>query len=159
VQYLVREDRADVGLLYAPFDDLDGLAHEILHTENRVVIVPRRHRLAERASVRMSDLEGETLPCWKGLPGDEGTGPEVSDVVQMMHMISVGRMIAILPRSLVENTPPDLVCIPVSDAPPSHLVLAWNEHDQRPSVTSFVAAALRARRQDTEPNTGTIVHQ
>ncbi|MFF3568797.1 LysR family transcriptional regulator [Nocardia jiangxiensis] len=155
----LREDRADVGLLYAPFDDLDGLAHEILHTEDRVVIVPHRHRLADRASVRMSDLEGETLPCWKGLPGDEGTGPEVSDVVQMMHMISVGRMIAILPRSLVENTPPDLVCIPVSDAPPSHLVLARNEHDQRPSVMAFVAAALRARRHDTESSTGTPVRQ
>ncbi|WP_067666496.1 LysR family transcriptional regulator [Nocardia miyunensis] len=153
----LREDRADVGLLYAPFDDLDGLAHEILHTEDRVVIVPRHHRLAERASVRMSDLEGETLPCWKGLPGDEGTGPVVSDVVQMMHMISVDRMIAILPRSLVENIPPDLVCIPVSDAPPSHLVLAWNEHDHRPSVTSFVAAALRACRQDIRSSTENLV--
>ncbi|WP_067895872.1 LysR family transcriptional regulator [Nocardia vaccinii] len=155
----LREDRADVGLLYAPFDDTGGLAHEILHTEDRVVIVPRHHRLADRTSVHMSDLEGETLPYWKGLPGDEGTGPEVSDVVQMMHMISVDRMIAILPRSLVENTPADLVCIPVADAPPSHLVLAWNEHDHRPSVTSFVAATLRACGHSSQMHTEPLVRQ
>ncbi|MEV5710926.1 LysR substrate-binding domain-containing protein [Actinoallomurus sp. NPDC052274] len=68
--------RADVGLLYVPFDDLDGLAHETLHTEDRVVILPAGHRLAGRASVRLSDLEGETLPRWKGVPGGDGTGPD-----------------------------------------------------------------------------------
>ena len=155
----LREDRADVGLLYAPFDDLSGLAHAILRTEGRVVVVPRHHRLGGRTSVRMSDLDGETLPYWKGLPGEEGTGPEVSDVVQMMHMISVNRMIAILPRSLVESTPADLVRIPVSDAPPSHLVLAWNELDHRPSVESFVAAALEACRDESRLRTETVVYQ
>ncbi|MFD8364076.1 LysR family transcriptional regulator [Streptomyces hygroscopicus] len=140
----LRDGRADVGLLYAPFDDLDGLAHETLHAEDRVVIVPSGHRLAGHASVRMSDLEGETLPCWKGVPGSDGTGPEVADVVQMLHMIKVNRMIAVLPRSLVEPVPAGLVCVPVTDAPPSRLVLAWNEEDRRPLVASFVTAALGA---------------
>ncbi|WP_328375407.1 LysR family transcriptional regulator [Streptomyces sp. NBC_00440] len=132
--------RADVGLLYVPFDDLDGLAHETLRTEDRVVIVPSGHRLAGRASVLMADLEGETLPRWKGIPGGDGTGPEVTDVVQMLHMITVGRMIGVLPRSLVEPVPAGLICVPVTDAPPSRLVLAWNEQDRRPLVASFVAA-------------------
>ncbi|GLV77158.1 LysR family transcriptional regulator [Streptomyces hygroscopicus] len=140
----LRDGRADVGLLYAPFDDLDGLAHETLHAEDRVVIVPSGHRLAGHASVRMSDLEGETLPCWKGVPGSDGTGPEVADVVQMLHMIKVHRMIAVLPRSLVEPVPAGLVRVPVTDAPPSRLVLAWNEEDRRPLVASFVTAALGA---------------
>ncbi|WP_079318409.1 LysR family transcriptional regulator [Microbispora sp. GKU 823] len=144
----LRDGRADVGLLYAPFDDLDGLAHETLHTEDRVVIVPAGHRLAGHTSVRMSDLEGETLPRWKGLPGGDGTGPEVADVVQMLQMITVGRMIGVLPRSLVEPAPADLVCVPVADAPPSRLVLAWIERDRRPLVASFVAAALRWRRDN-----------
>ncbi|MBB2740723.1 UNVERIFIED_ORG: DNA-binding transcriptional LysR family regulator [Microbispora rosea subsp. rosea] len=145
----LRDGRADVGLLYAPFDDLDGLAHETLHTEDRVVIVPAGHRLAGRTSVRMSDLEGETLPRWKGIPGGDGTGPEVADVVQMLQMITVGRMIGVLPRSLVEPVPAGLVCVPVADAPPSRLVLAWIEQDRRPLVASFVAAALRSRRDKT----------
>ncbi|MFD7662560.1 LysR family transcriptional regulator [Streptomyces sp. NPDC059788] len=141
----LRDGRADVGLLYVPFDDLDGLDHETLHAEDRVVVVPSGHRLARRASVRRSDLEGETLPRWRGVPGGDGTGPEVADVIQLLHMITANRMIGVLPRSLVEPVPAGLVCVPVTDAPPSRLVLAWNEQDRRPMVASFVAAALRSR--------------
>lgn len=106
----------------------------------------RGHRLAGQAGVRMSDLEGETLPRGKGIPAGDGTGPEVADVVQMAHMIALGRMIAVLPRSLVEPAPAGLACVPVTDAPPSRLVLAWNEYDRRPLVASFVAAALASSR-------------
>jgi DNA-binding transcriptional LysR family regulator len=72
------------------------------------------------------------------------SGP--ADVVQMAHMIAFGRMIAVLPRSLVEPAPAGLVCVPVTDAPPSRLVLAWNQYDRRPLVASFVAAALASSR-------------
>ncbi len=150
----LRDGRADVGLLYAPFDDLYGLDHETLHTEDRVVILPSGHRLAGQADVRMSDLEGETLPRGKGIPTGEGTGPEVADAAQLFHLIALNRMIAVLPRSLVEPVPAGLACVPISDAPPSRLTLAWNSRDRRPLVASFVSAALAAsggarRRSDT----------
>jgi DNA-binding transcriptional LysR family regulator len=157
----LRDGRADVGLLYAPFDDLDGLAHETLHVEDRVAIVGSGHRLAGRTSVRMSDLDGEVLPRWKGIPSDgtspdekilprrkgkpDDAGPEIADVVQLLQLITVSRVIGVLPRSLVEPLPPGLVAVPIADAPPSRLVLAWNTHDRRPLVASFVAAALEAR--------------
>ncbi|MYR61754.1 LysR family transcriptional regulator [Streptomyces sp. SID625] len=141
----LRDGRADAGLLYAPFDPLDGLAHETLHTEDRVLVVPSGHRLAQRASVRTAELAKETLPRWKGVPGGDGTGPEVADVVQLFQMIAVGRTVGMLPRSLVVPAPDGLVFVPVADAPPSRLVLAWNERDRRPLVASFVAAALEAR--------------
>jgi DNA-binding transcriptional LysR family regulator len=64
----------------------------------------------------------------------------------MLQMITVGRMIGVLPRSLVEPLPAGLVCLPVTDAPPSRLVLAWVEQDRRPLVASFVTAALTLRR-------------
>ncbi|MGD0698413.1 MAG: LysR family transcriptional regulator [Trebonia sp.] len=160
----LRDGRADVGLLYAPFDDLDGLDHETLLVEDRVAILPSGHRLAGCASVRMSDLEGETLPRWKlprgkGIPGGDGTGPEVADVVQLLQMITVSRMIAVLPRSLVEPVGAGLVCVPVADAPPSRLVLAWNEQDRRPLVASFVAAALRQHETSAPPllSAGTVL--
>lgn len=153
------DGRADVGLLYVPLDDLNGLAHETLLTENRVAIVPAGHRLTGQASVRLADLAGETLPRWKGIPGGHagdqgiprgGAGPEVVDVIQMLQMIAVGQMIGVLPRSLVEPVPPGLVCLPVTDAPPSSLVLAWNEQDRRPLVASFVAAALTSLRAQVQ---------
>jgi len=147
----LREGRADVGLLYAPFDDLDGLDHETLYEEGRVAIVSSRHRLARHASVRLADLAGETLPRWPGVPGGDGTGPAVADVLQLTQLITVGRMIGVLPRSLIEPVPAGLVCVPVTDAPPSRLVLAWHEQDRRPLVASFVTAALRAAQSSARP--------
>ncbi|MEV8394865.1 MULTISPECIES: LysR substrate-binding domain-containing protein [unclassified Streptomyces] len=97
----------------------------------------------------MSDLEGEVLPRWQGVPGSDGTDPEIASVVQMLQLVAVGRMIGMLPRSLVEPVPAGLVCVPVADAPPSRLVLAWAEQDRRPLVASFVAAALRPLRDRT----------
>ncbi|MEV7802999.1 LysR family transcriptional regulator [Microbispora sp. NPDC088329] len=146
----LRDGRADVALLYAPFDDLTRLAYETLHVEDRVAILPTDHRLAARDELRLADLEGETLPRWKGVPGG-GTGPELVDVPQMIQMIALGRTIAILPRSLVEPVPPGLVCVPVADAPASRIVLAWAEPDRRPLVASFVAAALAAAGRRRRP--------
>jgi DNA-binding transcriptional LysR family regulator len=140
---LLRDGRADVALLYAPFDDLTGLDHETLLTEQRVALLPRGHRLAARKELRLADLEGETLPRWQGVSGG-GTGPEIADVSQMNILIKLGRTIAMLPRSLVEPVAPGLVCVPVADAVASRLVVAWSKLDRRPLVASFVGAALAA---------------
>ncbi|WP_406144535.1 LysR family transcriptional regulator [Streptomyces sp. NBC_01012] len=149
----LHDGRADVALLHTPFDDLTGLAYETLHVEGRVAILPCEHRLASRTELRLADLEHETLPRWKGV-SDGGTGPEIADVPQMIQMITLGRTIAMLPRSLVEPVPPGVVCVPVTDAPASHLVLAWPETDRRPLVASFVDAAVAAKeaRQDRGPD-------
>ncbi len=115
-----------------------------LHVEGRVAILPADHRLAGRSELRLADLAEETLPRWRGVPGEQWTGPEVADVTQMAHLVAAGRMVAVLPRSLVEPVPPGLVRVPVVDAPPNRLVLAWPQLDRRPLVAAFVAAAVRA---------------
>ncbi|GCD95893.1 LysR family transcriptional regulator [Embleya hyalina] len=145
----VRAGRADVALLYAPFDDMTGLDHEILLVEGRVAILPPDHRLATRSQVTLADLARETLPRWKGVrwtgaPEAAGQGPEVTDAAEALHMIRLGRTIAILPRSLAQPMHPDLVYRPVTDAPDSELVLAWSRDDRRRMVASFVAAAVEA---------------
>lgn len=144
----VRAGRADVALLYAPFDDMTGLDHETLAVEGRVAILPPGHRLASRAQVTLADLAQETLPRWKGVrwtgAPEAGQGPEVTDAAEALHMIRLGRTVAILPRSLAHPPHPDLVYRPVSDAPHSALVLAWAQDDRRRLVASFVAAAADA---------------
>ena len=112
----VRDGRADVALLYAPFDDLTGLEHETLFVEGRVAILPRGHRLASHGELRLADLENETLPRWTGVrwTGVRWTGvlrrprsgPEIADVPQMIQLILLGRTIAILPRSARRTRPP-----------------------------------------------------
>jgi hypothetical protein len=37
--------------------------------------------------------------------------------------------------------------VPVTDAPPSRLVLAWNSRDRRPLVALFVTSVLALRRE------------
>ncbi len=59
---MLRDGRADVGLLHSPQNDLSGLDAEELLTEQQVVALAERHPLARRASVRLADLDGETMP-------------------------------------------------------------------------------------------------
>ncbi|MDT0610874.1 LysR family transcriptional regulator [Streptomyces lancefieldiae] len=144
----VRDGRADVALLYAPFDDMTGLDHETLSVEGRVAILPPDHRLASRTELSLADLAQETLPRWKGVRwtgAPEGReGPTVTDAAEALQMIRLGRTIALLPRSLAQPMHPDLVYRPVTDAPNSELVLAWSHTDRRPLVAAFVAAAVEA---------------
>ncbi|MFC9062961.1 LysR family transcriptional regulator [Streptomyces sp. NPDC057074] len=144
----VRDGRADVALLYVPFDDMAGLDHETLMVEGRVAILPPDHRLASRSEITLADLAQETLPRWKGVrwtgAPEARPGPEVTDAVEAMQMIRLGRAVAILPRSLAQPMQPGLVHRPVIDAPNSELVLAWAQDDRRSLVASFVAAAVDA---------------
>ncbi|HWK91956.1 MAG TPA: LysR family transcriptional regulator [Luteimicrobium sp.] len=143
----LRDGRADVALLYAPFDDLAGLVTETLHTEDRVAILPADHPLASRDRIRAAELAGETFPRWRGVPGDQPEGPELADVAELVSLVRIGRVVAVLPRSLVAPAPPGTACVPVEDAEPSRIVVARNEHDDRESVLALVAAAARAARR------------
>ncbi|MET8554443.1 LysR family transcriptional regulator [Streptomyces sp. NPDC004959] len=140
----LRDGRADTGLLYAPFDDLGGLATETLHVEDRVAVLPENHRLAGRDSISLGDLSDEVFPRWPGVP-DGGSGPEISDAGELTALVRIGRVVAVLPRSLVTPAAPGIVCVPVPDAGPSRIVLARRGDDQREHVTALFAAASRRR--------------
>ncbi|GAA2580133.1 LysR family transcriptional regulator [Winogradskya consettensis] len=156
----VRDGRADVALLYKPFDDLTGLDHETLAVEGRVAILPPGHRLASRDELTLADLAQETFPRWKGVRwtgAPEGNeGPEVTDAAEVLQMIRLGRTVAILPRSLARPPHPDLVYRPVTDAPTSELVIAWAQEDSRLLVAAFITAATDAA---TEANKATEANE
>ena len=92
----------------------------------------------------MSDLQGETLPRWQGLDED-GDGPEVADAAQLAHLVALGRCVAVLPPSAISPTGPDIVCVPILDAEPTTIVLAWVETSASDSVLEFEHAAVEAR--------------
>jgi DNA-binding transcriptional LysR family regulator len=139
VDYL-HDGRADVALLYTPFDDLAGLKHATLYSEGRIAILPPDHRLASRSELRLADLKDEPVPRWKGVPNG-GTGPEIEDLTQLVQMVRLGRLAATLPLSLVEPIPSGVVCVPVTDAAQSQLVLAWWPDNPSPLIQPFVDAA------------------
>ncbi|MEX3646957.1 LysR family transcriptional regulator [Mycolicibacterium porcinum] len=147
IDYL-HDGRADVALLYVPFDDTSGLAYKTLLVEDRVAVLPADHRLAGHTCVRWEDLDGETFPHWRGMPG-VGTGPEVADVAQLFPLVAIGRLIAVLPRSLVSPVAPGVVLVPVEDAEASQIVIARSDRDERRTVATFIAAAATvAQRPD-----------
>ncbi|MEW2351166.1 LysR family transcriptional regulator [Streptomyces sp. NPDC006684] len=136
------DGRADAGLLYTPFDDLGGLTGETLHVEDRVAVLPENHRLAGRDSISLGDLRDEVFPRWAGVPGG-GSGPEIANASELTALVRIGRVVAVLPRSLVTPVAPGLVCIPVPDAGPSRIVIARRADDRREHVTLLIAAASR----------------
>ncbi|WP_055546611.1 LysR family transcriptional regulator [Streptomyces sp. NBRC 110028] len=148
---LLRDGRADVALLHTPHENIDRLEARTLVIEQRVAVLPDWHRLAGRASVRLVDLQGETLPRWHGLTADGATGPEVADMTQLAQLVALGRTIAVLPQSFAESLGPDLLRVPVLDAVPSTLVVAWPPAAPARHVEAFVRVArtVAARRHHT----------
>ena len=135
---LLREGRADAALLYAPPDELRGLATEPLLTEAPVAVLPRSHRLAQRASLHMADLAGENLH-------HKPTDPrEMKSISELMHLIALGRKVAVLPRVLTTPLRDDLTTVPMADVQPVVLLLAWPAHSTSPSVAALARAAAAA---------------
>jgi DNA-binding transcriptional LysR family regulator len=135
---MLREGQADAALLYAPPDELAGLDTEALLTEAPVAVLPASHPLARRASLQMADLAGETL---HQKPADPG---ELKSMSELMHLIALGRKVAVLPRVLTRPLRDDLVTVPVSDLPPVALLLAWPAHSTSRSVAALARAAAAA---------------
>ncbi|WP_144764970.1 LysR family transcriptional regulator [Curtobacterium sp. 9128] len=153
---LIQEGKADVGLLYVPFDDTTGLRTSTLLAEDRVAILPETHPLSERAEIDAAELDGELFPRWVGVPDDRLDAPEITDVAELIPLVHIGRVVAVLPRSLVTPTPPGITCVPVRDAETSSIVLAWRTDEQRTSVLAFVEAAIRATQQSAEPRASSV---
>lgn len=138
----LREGRADAALLYAPPDELRGLDTETLLAEAPVAVLPASHSLARRASLRMADLAGEHLH-------HKPTDPrEVKSLSELMHLIALGRKVAVLPRVLTTPLRDDLTTVPMEDLQPVGLLLAWPAHSTSPSVAALARAAAAATRSN-----------
>jgi DNA-binding transcriptional LysR family regulator len=139
---MLRDGHADAALLYAPPNELSGLDSETLLTETPVAVLPASHPLAQRVSLRMADLAGENL---HQKPADPGAMKSLSE---LMHLIALGRKIAVLPRVLTRPLRDDLVTVPVADLPPVDLLLAWPAHSTSLSVAALARAAAAVIRSN-----------
>ncbi|MEU7326714.1 LysR substrate-binding domain-containing protein [Streptomyces griseoviridis] len=128
-------------MLHRPRRNLTNLDTQDLLTEIQLLVMPSSHRLAGRTRVCLPDLVGEPLPRWPGASAGDSRGPQVHDLVQLLHLIALRRMVAVLPSSIRGQLRDDLVAVPVDDAEPTTLVLAWPEHATSPALAPFVRAA------------------
>jgi DNA-binding transcriptional LysR family regulator len=143
---MLREGQADAALLHAPPDELDGLDTETLLTEAPVAVLPASHPLARRASLQLADLAGENL---HRRPADPAAMKSISE---LMHLIALGRKVAVLPRVLTRPLRDDLAAVPVTDLPPVSLLLAWPARATSLPVAALARAAAASMRPGPAPS-------
>lgn len=134
---LLRDGRADAALLYSPAEDLSGLDTEPLLTEPLMAVLPAAHPLAARASLRTADLRDENV---HGRPGPS-TGPEAGSLTELLQLVALGQTVAMVPRFVTTPLRHDLASVPVTDAQPVTLLLAWPAHSTSPAIAALARAA------------------
>ncbi|HEX2904522.1 MAG TPA: LysR family transcriptional regulator [Jatrophihabitans sp.] len=141
---VLRAGQADVAIILEPFD-AGGLDTEPLLSEEQLLAVAVDHPLAGRARLELADVQAGQQQLDAGshiyYPMGEQR-PAFTDMVQLLRQIELGRMHALLPKSLAErNARPQLSWCPVQDAPPATFALAWPQGSRSRSVAAFVRAA------------------
>ncbi|NUS58558.1 MAG: LysR family substrate-binding domain-containing protein, partial [Streptomycetaceae bacterium] len=140
---MLRDGRADVGLLHHPQNDLSGLAVEELAVEPRVLALSVGHPLAARETLCLADLAGETMAQWPEA-AQPGAGPRIRDAGEIMQLVALGRAVALVTASAAQRPHAGVTYLPVRDAEPATLVVAWPENSRSPHVAAFVAACRTA---------------
>jgi DNA-binding transcriptional LysR family regulator len=59
-----------------------------------------------------------------------------------MQLVALGRTVAVVPASVRSQLRADLTCVPVADAAPTTLVLAWPEGRRSRALAAFVRTAV-----------------
>ncbi|WP_326619922.1 LysR family transcriptional regulator [Streptomyces decoyicus] len=152
----LREDRVDAAFVRPMFRS-EGIAVDVLTTEQRIVVVPAASALAAAAQegVRLADIID--LPYLRLPPHtprsftdylyfDEGTRRS-PDYARTPHdcltSVAAGRGAGSALKSFARYYPwPGTVYIPVLDAPWAHSVLATRDGDPNPEVRIFRALTV-----------------
>jgi DNA-binding transcriptional LysR family regulator len=150
----------DVAFLWLPVPGQERLASQTLRREPRHVALWRKHPLAQRAELRLSDLLDEpfvALPPSAGVLRDYWLAVEARDG----HAVRIGALaetpdeafeavaaeqgVTLLSAGNAElYARPGIITRPVVDISPAELAVAWRADDQRPIIGEFVASAQEA---------------
>ncbi|MRX45360.1 LysR family transcriptional regulator [Agromyces kandeliae] len=160
---LVRINSRDAGLLDGHVD-LAVVRHpvlppelesEVVGRERRVAALPVDHPLADRDAVSLADLTPwevavdrragtTTAELWES----RGIAPPPltwsGDVEEWLDLIAAGDAIGVTSEATAHHLPrPGVVFVPIDDAPPMEVRIAWHRSHRHPS-TGRVARAVRA---------------
>ena len=143
---LLRNGRADVAIMHAPFDVMTGLDSAEILTEGQVAIVPAAHPLARRPSLTMaevSDVPDLPIARWPRHDGTypPGPGPEVHSQSQLAQLVALGRTLLVIPYSSRAWQWPEHVSVPVHDAPLATTILAWPAGARSAALAELVETA------------------
>jgi DNA-binding transcriptional LysR family regulator len=137
---------------------------EVLLSEPRVVALPAVHPLAVRSSLGFRDLreevfitnpveqaDGDRPPRWlteqrrHRLPGR--VAARATGVAEILTLVAAGRGICLMPATVARHYPRDDVAyVPVVDAEPAVVSLAWRGTNASPALTAFLDTARKVAR-------------
>lgn len=161
----LRAGLVDVALTRTPFDDT-GIATRTLRSERVGVVLRTDDPLAHRDGLRLADLaerrwfrfpEG-TDPVWEaywtGSAGDgrRRDGPVVRTARECLQSVLWNGTVGLMP--LGHDLPDGLTVVPLTDMPPSALVIAWRDADASVRIRSFVRIAESVHGTATGPAPG-----
>ncbi len=134
----------------------EGIASQVLFTEELLVAVPKKHRLADRLEVDLNELDGEAIILMKKGHGFRsivlaalaraGVEPKVvyesTEIETVQALVEAGLGLSLVPR-LVQRTPGPCY-LRIKDPRPSRTVLlAWRDGlDLSPAAAAMKSSAL-----------------
>lgn len=161
----LRAGLVDVAVTRAPFDAA-GIRSRVIRTEPVGVVLRSDDPLAERAAVRLADLDNRvwfrfpdgTDPLWRaywngvdpGAPLREG--PVVRTVHECIRAVLWNGTIGIGPLGhgvvgAAQELPDGITVVPITDMAPSRLIVAWLATATNPLIQSFAELAARAQQK------------
>ncbi|MFF4303898.1 LysR family transcriptional regulator [Streptomyces sp. NPDC001601] len=144
---MLRDGRADVALMHAPFNSLAGFDSEELMTEGQIAVLPAGHPLAAHRTLSLADVgdvPGLPLARWpRHGTYPPGPGPEIHDQTQLAQLIALGRTMTVLPDSARAWLWAEHAAVPLTDAPPVVTHIAWPAHSRSLAIAALVRTATR----------------
>lgn len=147
----LRRGEADVAVLRAAPGA--GVEHVALIEEPRLAAVAEDHPLAARDAIALGDLASEvvsvcetagttTADLWPA--GARPRTLDVPGVVEWLTSIATGATVGVTAAGTGHHNPhPGVVYLPLTDAEPITVHLAWPSKPAHPSTAAFVALAQR----------------
>ncbi|MER5916562.1 LysR substrate-binding domain-containing protein [Streptomyces sp. NPDC001982] len=134
----ILDGTVDLAYLRRPIDER-GLRLLPLFSEARVAMLPADHRLAGKQELAVSDLAGEDWLRYSD-PGPDDV--PIRTVEEKFERVAAGSGITLVPTSIAEQySRPDITYVPVPDAEPDQVFLAWEAGRRSPLITAFARIA------------------
>ncbi|NEN07466.1 LysR family transcriptional regulator substrate-binding protein [Diaminobutyricibacter tongyongensis] len=140
----VRLDLGEVDLAFVRLPlDTEGLHVIPLYAENVVAAMNHEHVLTLEKKLHMADLDGETII-------DPGAGEEWDET--FMRRVAAGDGIGVVPQSVAKALRRrDVVALPLEDADPAEVALAWPRESENAWVDEFIGI-VRGRTAHSSRN-------
>ncbi|GGQ08469.1 LysR family transcriptional regulator [Streptomyces griseomycini] len=170
----LRREEVDLAVLWLPVREPDLTVGPVLRSRPLVMMAGASHPLAGRESVEMEDLgdhlvtrphDGAPIPAYhleamlpartpSGRPVRRG-GPPVTVWQECLAVVASGEVVTPIQAEAAHYYPwPDIVYLPIRDAPLGEWALVWRTAGATPLVRAFVSAAedaLAERPADLPP--------